>query len=48
MKGTSFFLFAAFFWLCVFVFFYDLATGSVLLAVLVIVVFLFVARLFLK
>lgn len=48
MKGTSFFLFAAFFWLCVFVFFYDLATGNVLLAVLIVVVFLFVARQFLR
>lgn len=47
MKGTLYFL-AAFFWLCVFVFFYDLATGNVLLAVLIVVVFLFVARQFLR
>lgn len=47
MKGTSYLL-AAFFCLCVFVFFYDIATGNVLLAVLIVVVFLFVARQFLK
>lgn len=48
MSGTSFFLFVLFFALCAFVVIYDLATGNVLLAVLIVVVFLFVARQFLR